>query len=63
MSAYPLFIVTYDLGERWDDQTKKKPFHWAFFLKTSGPPVPRVRDSHSNFVGCLVRSIILERKE
>jgi hypothetical protein len=35
--AYPLFIVTYDRGERWDDPTKKKPFHWSFFLKTSGP--------------------------
>ena len=34
MSSYPLFIVTYDRGERWDDSTKKKPFHWAFFLKT-----------------------------
>lgn len=34
MSSYPLFIVTYDRGEHWDDSTKKKPFHWAFFLKT-----------------------------
>jgi hypothetical protein len=34
MSGYPLLIVTYDRGERWDDPTKKKPFHWAFFLKT-----------------------------
>ncbi|KAF2453927.1 hypothetical protein BDY21DRAFT_115119 [Lineolata rhizophorae] len=33
MSSYPLFIVTYDRGERWDDGTKK-PFHWVFFLKT-----------------------------
>lgn len=37
MSAYPLFIVTYDRGERWDDPTKKKPFHWSFFLQTNGP--------------------------
>jgi hypothetical protein len=35
--AYPLFIATYDRGERWDDPTKKKQFHWSFFLKTSGP--------------------------
>lgn len=33
MAGYPLFIVTYDRGERWDDNTKK-PFHWVFFLKT-----------------------------
>ncbi|OAL57259.1 hypothetical protein IQ07DRAFT_675315 [Pyrenochaeta sp. DS3sAY3a] len=38
MSSYPLFIVTYDRGVRWDDPTKKKPFHWAFFLKAGNTP-------------------------
>lgn len=35
MSGYAFSIVTYDRGERWDDPTKKKPYHWAFFLQTS----------------------------
>lgn len=34
MSGYSFSIVTYDRGERWDDPTKKKPYHWAFFLQT-----------------------------
>lgn len=26
--------MTFDRGERWDEPTKKKPFHWVFFLQT-----------------------------
>jgi hypothetical protein len=35
MSGYSFSIVTYDRGERWDDPTKKKPYHWSFFLQTT----------------------------
>ncbi|KAF2022238.1 hypothetical protein BU24DRAFT_488487 [Aaosphaeria arxii CBS 175.79] len=38
MASYPLYIITYDRGESWDDSTKKKPFHWAFFLQTGSDP-------------------------
>lgn len=40
MSAtrYALSIVTYDRGERWDEPSKKKPYHWAFFLQTTSAP-------------------------
>ena len=34
MSGHALSIVTYDCGVGWDDLTKKKPYHWAFFLQT-----------------------------
>ncbi|TAQ84013.1 hypothetical protein B7494_g7661 [Chlorociboria aeruginascens] len=34
MSGYPISIITYDRGEQWDDPSKKKPYHWAFFLQT-----------------------------
>lgn len=35
MSKYPLFVITYDRGKRWDEPTKEKPYHWAFFVQTS----------------------------
>lgn len=35
MSRYSFSIITYDRGERWAAPTKKKPYHWAFFLQTS----------------------------
>jgi len=36
MSAYLLSLVTYDRGARWDNATRKKLYHWDFFLKTKG---------------------------
>lgn len=34
MSGYSLSIMTYDRGEQWDNPSKKKPYHWLFFLQT-----------------------------
>ncbi|KFY45522.1 hypothetical protein V494_00900 [Pseudogymnoascus sp. VKM F-4513 (FW-928)] len=28
----------YDRGEQWDAPTKKKPYHWAFFIQTGTTP-------------------------
>jgi hypothetical protein len=33
MSGYSLSIMTYDRGEQWDNPSKKKPYHWLFFLQ------------------------------
>ena len=38
MSSYAISIITYDRGEKWDAPTKKKPYHWAFFIQTSTTP-------------------------
>lgn len=38
MSCYAISIMTYDRGEHWDAPTKKKPYHWLFFVQTSSTP-------------------------
>lgn len=38
MAGYAFSIITYDRGEQWDEPTKKKPYHWAFFVQTGNTP-------------------------
>ncbi|OBT67736.1 hypothetical protein VE03_03549 [Pseudogymnoascus sp. 23342-1-I1] len=38
MSNYVFSIITYDRGEQWDAPRKKKPYHWAFFIRVSTTP-------------------------
>lgn len=38
MTSYTFSIITYDRGEQWDAPTKKKPYHWAFFIQTGTTP-------------------------
>jgi hypothetical protein len=38
MPSYAFSIITYDRGEQWDSPTKKKPYHWIFFIQTSTTP-------------------------
>ncbi|OBT77767.1 hypothetical protein VF21_03767 [Pseudogymnoascus sp. 05NY08] len=38
MSRYAFSIITYDRGKQWDSLTKKKPFHWVFFIQSSTSP-------------------------
>ncbi|TVY67449.1 hypothetical protein LSUE1_G007444 [Lachnellula suecica] len=39
MAGYSFSIVTYDRGGRWNDPTKKKPYHGAFLETSTGSGV------------------------
>lgn len=43
MLGHAFSTITYNRGEEWDAPTKKKPYHWAFFVQTG--TTPYVRDT------------------